>query len=374
MYKIFINKKEDKINLFVKKNDELVEQYEEPIEKQRLEGNVYIGKVDNVVEGMQAAFVDIGIEKKALIHIEDIIPKESEVYGNSNINIAKYKINDYIKPNDLIIVQIQKDCYNQKGPRATKHIKLTGNYVVLMPFSKFITVSKKIEDETERNRLINIVEKLNKKYGIIIRTSCVGVDEDKIEEDIQKLISLWKDILKKSKQKNKPSLLYDNNGIIGKLITDFQPLGLEVITNSDEIKKKIENQNVKVTLDEKFNDEVENERKIWLKSGAYITIDRTEALIAIDVNTGKYIGKRNIEKTLLSVNIEAANEIAKQIILQDLGGIIIIDFIDMFSDDDREKVKECMIKELKKDRSQVNVLEFTKLGLLEITRKNILGK
>ena len=371
MYKLLIDEKKDRTSVFVEKNNIIVEQYEEYNEKKRLEGNIYLGKVTNIVEGMQAAFVDVGIEKKALIHIEDIIPKESEIFGNSNIDIKKYKLKDYIKQEEEIIIQIQKDCYNQKGPRATKHIKLTGQYLVLMPFSKFITVSKKIEDDKEKQRITKIVNNYCEGYGVIIRTACFGKTEDIIRKDLENLINMWENIKENAKKVKSPSILYDNDGIVGKLITDFKPLGL---TNSQKIKKQLEKENVKVEFDKNFSKDVIAEKKIWLNSGAYITIDRTEALIAIDVNTGKYTGKKDINETVLKVNLEASKEIVKQIILQDLGGIIIIDFIDMFSDGDREKVRNCVMEEFKSDRSQVNVLEFTKLGLLEITRKNILSK
>lgn len=378
--KIYIKQIENKLQVFVYQNDVIVEQYEEYFDGQRLEGNIYLGKVTDVVKGMQAAFINIGKEKNAFIHVKDIIPKESNITGNENIDITKFNINKLIKRDDNIIVQIKKDCNNNKGPRVTKDIKLTGKYVVLMPYSKFITVSKKIENKEERNRLIKIVkdelEKQKSKFGIIIRTSSEEKDEKVIANDIQNLIYEWNEIIKKSKQKKAPYLLYDNNGIIGKLINDFEPNGIEIYTNSEDVKEFIKNidKDIEVTIKETIEQEIDKSRKIWLSCGGFITIDETEALVAVDVNSGKFIGKKELEATVLKVNNEAAKEIARQIRLRDLGGIIVIDFIDMENEDDRLKIKEKFEQEIKKDRSKVQIVEFTKLGLLEITRKHILGK
>ncbi len=377
-YRLEIKKVDNELNIYVYEEDTLVEIYKEYKDKQRLEGNIYVGKVKDVIKGMQAAFIDIGEEKNALIHIKDIIQKESNITGNVNLDEEKYRVQDILKQGDKILVQIKRDCEEQKGSRATKDIKLTGKYVVLMPYSKFITVSNKIEDAKEKERLVEIANKyLDKGFGAIIRTSAEGTDEDIIKEDIENLNNLWKHILEKSESENDlPKQVYNNNGIIGKLITDFEPMGVDIYADSKETKKYIMsniNKDVSIQITE-IKDIPNIPHKVWLKCGGFITIDKCDALTAIDVYSGKFTGKTNIEDTVLKVNLEATDEIAKQIRLRDIGGIIIVDYIDMQKEEDREKVIEQMKKAVKSDRSKVQVLEFTKLGLLEITRKHILGR
>ena len=370
--KLIINQKKEMIEVFVYQNGKKVEQYRENFAEKRLEGNIYLGKVKNVVCGMQSAFIDIGTEKNAFIHIKDIIPKESSTTGNEKIDVSKYNIKKLIKPNDKLIVQIKRDCNRNKGPRVTKDIKLVGKYAILMPFANFNTVSKKIEEDKERARLLEIAKKYN-NYGIIIRTSANEKSEDIIIADINSLIKKWKHILEIANNKEESIELYSNNGIIGKLIDDFEPQGLEIITNSTTIKDNIQKteKNIKIEIEENIEEQFEERRKINLKCGGFIIIDTTEALVAIDVNTGKFVGKNELEDTIVKVNSEAAEEIAKQIRLRDLGGIIIIDFIDMNNEEDREQIRKKMQEEIKKDRSKIQVLEFTKLGLLELTRKHI---
>ena len=377
-HKLVINQIENINNIFLYEDGKLVEQYQEEMNAKRLEGNIYLGKVKNIIKGMQSAFVDVGLDKNALIHIKDIIPKESSVTGNNEIDEMNYNIDDYIKINENILVQIKKDSSKTKGARVTKDIKLVGSYIVLMPFSKFITVSKKIEDNKEKNRLKKVIDDIidKKEYGVIIRTSANGKSKKEIQEDADKLIEMWNKIQQKAKNDIVPCELWSNKGIVGKLITDFEPLGLEIVTNSEIEKNYIEriNPNLRIKIDSEIDQEMEEKKKVWLKCGGFITIDKTEALVAIDVNSGKCLGKRELEETVFKVNVEAAEEIAKQMRLRDLGGIIVIDFIDMEKDDSRKKLVKIMNEALKKDRSKVQIIEFTKLGLLEVTRKNIFRK
>lgn len=376
--KIIINQNKGINNVFLYQDDELVEQYQERLDGKRLEGNIYLGEVKNIIKGMQSAFIDIGTEKNALIHIKDIMPKVSNITGNNEVDVMQHDINEYIKPNENILVQIKRDSSDTKGARVTKDIKLVGNYTVLMPFSNFITLSQKIEDEKERKRLAKSVEEYTKKsdYGIIVRTSAIGVDNKIIKQDVEKLINIWNDIKEKQKEQKAPAKLYSNNGIIGKLITDFEPLGVKIYSNNEILVEKLKKtyKDISIELDETIDLEIEEKKKIWLKCGGFITIDKTEALIAIDVNSGKCLGKRELEETVFKVNKEAATEIAKQMRLRDLGGIIIIDFIDMEREENRNKIRKVMQEALAKDRSKVQIIEFTKLGLLEVTRKNIFRK
>ena len=386
MNNILIEKNEKSVTIAVIENGELAEIYNENNEEKRLEGNIYLGKVKNIVLGMESAFVDIGENKNALIHIKDILPKASNITGNLYEDTSKIKINKIIKPGEEIVVQVKKDCENQKGARVTKDIKLNGKLVIFIPYSKFITISQKIEKEEEKERLKKIVKEiLPSEYGIIIRTAAENKNKEEIEKEIKKLISLWNDIQEKiEKIKNKgnsPAKLYDSSGIIGKIIVDLAENNLEKIyTNNKEISKEYPELKEKIEIIEKpltkFEaiNKIKFNRKIWLKCGGFITIDETEALTAIDVNSAKFTGKSDVEKTVLKVNMEASKEIAKQVRLRDIGGIIIVDFIDMLEETDRNKIRDYIIECFKNDRSKVQVLEFTKLGLLEITRKHIFGR
>ena len=397
MQEILVNvDKQRNKTIVVVENGRLVEKYQENDGAERLEGNIYIGKVQNVLLGMQAAFVDIGKEKNTFIHIRDVMPKASNETGNKNEPLNKYNIKDYIRTEMPILVQVKKDSTSKKGARVSTHMNISGRYIVLMPNSEFITVSKKIEDIKEKNRLLNIVKPIVPKgYGIIIRTSAEGKNETEIKEDLDKLIKKWQNILEKynnlKKQKTFiPKIIYKNQGIIEKLILDLVDKELTRIIANDEttyaeIEKDIKNMqldsDIKLELkkgetvldiyDLETQLEKADNRKVWLKCGGFITIDKTEALTAIDVNSGKYVGTKDLAKTIFTVNKEATVEIAKQVRLRDIGGIIIIDYIDMENKDDKEKILKELEENLKKDRSKTQVIGFTPLDLLQMTRKHM---
>ena len=397
MQEILVNvDKQRNKTIVVVENGRLVEKYQENDGAERLEGNIYIGKVQNVLLGMQAAFVDIGKEKNTFIHIRDVMPKASNETGNKNEPLNKYNIKDYIRTEMPILVQVKKDSTSKKGARVSTHMNISGRYIVLMPNSEFITVSKKIEDIKEKNRLLNIVKPIVPKgYGIIIRTSAEGKNETEIKEDLDKLIKKWQNILEKynnfKKQKTFiPKIIYKNQGIIEKLILDLVDKELTRIIANDEttyaeIEKDIKNMqldsDIKLELkkgetvldiyDLETQLEKADNRKVWLKCGGFITIDKTEALTAIDVNSGKCVGTKDLAKTIFTVNKEATVEIAKQVRLRDIGGIIIIDYIDMENKDDKEKILKELEENLKKDRSKTQVIGFTPLDLLEMTRKHM---
>ena len=392
MQELLVNTNNEKTNILLVENGKLIEKYEEQPEQERLEGNIYIGIVENVLPGMQAAFVNIGKEKNTFIHIRDVIPKVSNETGNKNENFEKYDIKDYLKPKMPILVQIRKDSTNKKGARISAHLSIPGRFIVLMPNEKFITISQKINDEKERERLKNILKNnLPKNYGAIIRTSAENQKEEDILKDIQKIINISKKIqdeYNSLKQKNplNPKLLYKSEGILEKIITDLidQDLQKIYVDNKDiydSVNKKLkeENKQIVVQLEEnilnKYDlktqlEQLEN-RKIWLKCGGFITIDKTEALTAIDVNSGKYTGKKDLEQTIFTVNKEATIEIAKQLRLRDIGGIIIIDYIDMKLEENKEKIERLLKETLKQDRAKTQVEGFTKLNLMELTRKHI---
>ncbi len=387
------DKQDNKVVALVE-NGKLVEKYEERPDKKRLEGNIYLGKVENVLAGMQAAFVDIGVEKNTFIHIKDIIPKASNETGNKNETLSKYDIKSYIHTGMPILVQVKRDSTNKKGARVSTHITIPGRFVVLMPNSEFITISKKIEKDQEKARLTEIVKDvLPKGFGLIIRTSAEEKEKELIQKDIERVLEQYNEIIKKAKTLEKtsdfnPVVLYSNNGIVEKILTDIidQDLG-RIITDNPKVNEYVQKflqdtgletkvklelkQNVLDIYDIEEQIEKANNRKIWLKCGGFITIDKTEALTAIDVNSGKYIGNKDLEQTVFTVNKEATIEIAKQIRLRDIGGIIIIDYIDMEKKETKQKILEILEEHIKKDRSKIQIVGFTPLDLLEITRKHM---
>ena len=377
----------------VVENGILIEKYQESNNSNRIEGKVYIGKVANILKGLQVAFVDIGEEKNAFLHIRDIIPKVSEESGNKNVLFEEHDINQYVKKGMKVLVQVQRDRTDTKGARVSTHINMPGRYCALIPDTHFVTVSQKIEDVKEKQRLKSIAEDLKlDNYGIVIRTGAIKKKKDEIQKDILQVkekIEKIKSDFNKYKNDYDNKLLYDNNGILEKLIRDILDRDLyQIITNSKntysyikEFLKTCNKSDISIKLDLRSNildmydiskqlEKCKN-RKIWLKCGGFITIDKTEALTAIDVNSGKYTGKNSLDESILTVNMEASIEIAKQLRLRDIGGIIVIDYIDMQKDILREKVLKTLENELKKDRSKTQIIGFTKLDLVEMTRKHI---
>ena len=378
MYRLEILKKDQNTIIYVYENDKLVESYSERIEEPRLEGNIYLGIVKDVVPGMQSAFIDIGEKKTALIHINDLIPKISDTTGNLNLDISKYNINDYVKRKDKLVVQVKKDYSTEKGSRVTTDIKLVGQYVILLPNSKFVTISQKIAKD-KKEELVNMVKKyIPDDMGAIIRTIAENSDEEHICQDIEVLLNLWDDINEAATSYKKATqgiILLDDKGILGKLIIDLSPYGLSVVVNDESLVDLVESIGIGIDVEVRPVKEIPDfDRKVNLKNGGFITIDTTEALITVDVNSGRYIGHEDFEHTALEVNLVAAEEIARQIRLRDLGGIIIIDFIDMVESENKNKVLEHMAECVKQDRTKVQVVEMSKLCLLEMTRKPIFGR
>ena len=392
MQELLVDVKDNKKEILLIENGKLIEKYEEH-GQERIEGNIYIGIVENVLPGMQAAFVNIGKDKNTFIHIRDVIPKVSNETGNKNEDFTEYNIKDYLKIGMPILVQVKKDSTNKKGARISTHLSIPGRFSVIMPNENFITISQKINNEEERKRLKEIVKKnIPEGYGAIIRTSAETKKEEEIIEDLKKNIAKYEKIQKEYKEEIQKSkkieakLLYESEGIIQKLLIDLMDQGLyRIVTNDKEtydiINKKLKEEKVDIKLEvednliEKYNLEKQLEelsnRKIWLKCGGFITIDKTEALTAIDVNSGKYTGKKDLEQTIFTVNKEATVEIAKQLRLRDIGGIIIIDYIDMQDKENEEKIIELFKENLKKDRSKTQIVGFSKLNLLEMTRKHM---
>ena len=338
---------------------------------------------------MQAAFVDIGTEKNSFIHLKDLLPKIDEKKEKYEENID---IKDVIHAGQKILVQVKKDSNNQKGARVSTHINLSSKYIALMPNTDIITISQKIQDKTEQERLIKLVkENLSEGNGAVIRTSAEGKEKE-IIEDIKNIENKWNEIEKtfKNEKTNKPKLLLESENIVEKMIIDLPEKTIQkIIANEQNEYKRLlklkesnsyfkeinielkENEDVMQIYDiKKEISKIEN-RKIWLKCGGFITIDKTEALTAIDVNTGKYTGNKNLEQTIYKVNEEATIEIAKQLRLKDIGGIIIIDYIDMKNQESKKKIQALLEERLKLDRTKTQIEGFTKLDLMEMTRKHI---
>ena len=393
MKEILINKIDDDKQILLLEDGNLIEKYEENKNIQRIEGNIYIGKVENVLQGMQSAFIDIGQNKNTFIHLKDILPK---VDIKDGIVEENKKIKEVVKVGMPILVQVKRDFTRAKGAKVSTHISINSRFIVFMPNTTIITISQKIENEEEKIRLTNIVKKyLPENCGAIIRTSANNQPEDVIKNDIEVVTQKWNNInriYQDSKKSNSfPRLIYKSHNVIKRILIDLIDKDLEKITvNTEEdykyITKVLEEfnaNNIKI-IKEKQNFmeekpivqgqlEKAQKRKVWLKCGGFITIDKTEALTAIDVNSGKYTGKDNVESTIYKVNKEASIEIAKQLKLRDIGGIVIIDYIDMKSEENKEKIIEILREELKKDRAKTQIVGFSKLNLLELTRKHICG-
>lgn len=381
MLELFIQKQDDKKKIALVEDSNLVEFYEETEDDNRNEGNIYIGVVKDIVKGMESAFVDIGTEKNSFIHLVDLLPK---VDVKKNQETIKTTIGKVVKTGEKILVQVKKDSNQTKGARISEHINLPSKYIVLMPNTDIITVSQKIEDVKEQERLIKLVkDNLSIGNGAIIRTSAQGRNEE-IIKDIQKIENKWNQIKHQSEQYsgNEAKLIYKAESIDEKILLDLESSKLDtiIVNDEEEYNRITEYGNFKIALNkgnnfEKYNLEEQIEkianRKIWLNCGGFITIDKTEALTAIDVNTGKFTGKDNLPETVLKVNKEATVEIAKQLRLRDIGGIVIIDYIDMKREEDKEEIQNLLKQCLKKDRSKTQVEGFTKLDLMEMTRKHI---
>jgi len=387
MIEILVNKNKDSKTIAVIENGKLVEIYEENEENQkaRNEGNIYLGIAKDIIPGMQAAFIDIGTEKNSFIHVKDVVPQIDEKIEKKTLP----NIKDVVKTKQKMLVQIQKDSNDKKGARISTHIKLTGKYVILMPNTNIVTISQKLADEKEKERLLKIIKsKLPENTGAIVRTAAEKKNEKELIQDLEQLINKWKKIKAKFESEGTESqLLYKSPCIIEKIILDMPENKIEKIEVNDkqeyneikELLEELQEKDIKLEIKQDLLQKYELEkqiekskqRKIWLNCGGFITIDATEALVAIDVNSGKFTGKSTLEDTVYKVNYEATIEIAKQLRLRDIGGIIIIDYIDMQKIENKEKIEKLLKETLKQDRAKTQVEGFTRLNLMELTRKHI---
>ena len=379
-----------KIRAAVFEQGELMEVFEEEERSSYLVGNIYRGRVENVLPGMQAAFVDIGLEKNAFLYAGDAVISNFEE-DEKVVSANHPRIEQIVKPRQELLVQVIKEPVGTKGARISVNLTLPGRYVVLLPQVNYIGVSRKILNEAERLRLKELAATAKPEgMGVIIRTLAEGIDGEEIAEDISQLVERWQQLQPKIPHVSLPGLVHKEANLISRLVRDWIDWDVEKITvdteETAEILRKalleIEHPAAKhihlVTEEELFvrygvEDEIRKalRPKVWLKSGGYLIIQQTEALIVIDVNTGKYVGQRSLEETVVHTNLEAAQEIARQLRLRNLGGIIIIDFIDMTSDEGRRQVTDELEKACAKDKTKSQILGLTQLGLLEMTRKKV---
>jgi ribonuclease G len=394
---LIINVKQQEIRVALLEDRVLAELYIERTKDRGIMGNIYKGKVVKVLPGMQAAFVDIGLEKAAFLYVSDVYGgmEDYEEMGFQREEMPPYfnsssQIEDLLSEGQEVLVQVSKEPLGTKGTRITSHITLPGRYLVFMPTVDHIGVSRRIKDEDERRRLKEIVQAIKPPAGgFIVRTASEGAEPDEIRNDMEFLLRIWNNIQKKRESSAAPSLIHSDLTMVLRVIRDIlSPQVNRIVIDSKEeydnilsfINTYIPKQRHEITLFEKgepifdaYGVEMEIDkmlgRKVWLKSGGYIVIDISEALVAIDVNTGRYVGKRNLADTILKTNLEAAKEIAYQLRLRNIGGIIIIDFIDMEREGDREKVYQAMEEAIKKDRQKANIFKISELGLVEMTRK-----
>ena len=374
-------------------------------------GNIYKGRVVRVLPGMQAAFVDIGLEQAAFIYVADVLNHNQELEylmqllpeeGTSGfadpdnedqpppLLDQEFMIEDLLHEGQEIMVQVSKAPIGNKGSRVTGRVSLPSRFLVLMPTTDHIGVSRRIEDEEERTRLKETLADIRTDYyGLIARTVSEGADREKLAKEMDFLVSLWMDIQKKGAGAPVPSLLHKELNVtlravrdlftheVDKLVIDSQSGYEEILQFLDtfmpKLKSSVELYEESEPVFDAYNLESDISRalkkKVWLKSGGYIVIEHTEAFVAIDVNTGRYVGRQSLEETILKTNLEAVKEIAYQIRLRDIGGQIIIDFIDMEKKSNRERVCNALKEALKKDRSKTHVLPMSELGLIEMTRK-----
>jgi ribonuclease E len=357
----------------------------------QIDGNVYRGRVQNVLPGMEAAFVDIGIPKNAVLYRGDVRYDKDDIEGGTS---QQPRIEDVLKAGQVILCQVTKNPIGAKGARLTQEVSLPGRFAVLVPNSSAFGISKRLGD-TERRRLRRIIDEVKPAgHGMIVRTAAEGVSADELQRDVTTLLEQWNAIEAKAKTADQPGLLYRepelavrilreelNSEYRGVVIDDrelFEQVRDYVMAVSPELADRVEYYDAAaegLSIFERYHvhEQLHKalDRKVWLPSGGSLIIERTEALTVIDVNTGKNVGKTNLEETVYRNNLEAAEEVARQLRLRDIGGIIVIDFIDMEVRENRDKVAAALRNALARDKTRTQVFDISELGLVEMTRKRV---
>ena len=367
---------------------ELVQHYVTRAGARSMVGNVYLGRVQNVLPGMEAAFIDVGKGRNAVLYAGEVN------YSPEDLEGAPPRIEHVLKSGQSVLVQVTKDPIGGKGARLTAQISMPGRYLVLVPNSDITGISRRLPDE-ERRRLKQILRTIRPEgHGVIIRTAAEDADEEALAADLARLLEEWKDIEKKAKRAKAPATLYEEPELTVRAVRDLftdeefrelvtdSPRVHELVTEyltgiAPDLLPKVRLHEGKLPVFEEFHvvEQIHKglDRKVWLPSGGYIVIDRTEAMTVIDVNTGKSVGKTNLEETVVNTNVEAAREVARQLRLRDIGGMIIIDFIDMLLEQNKRKVIDALREEMAKDKTRSQIFDISPLGLLEVTRKRVSG-
>ncbi len=405
---ILINVTLQETRVAVVENGALAEVHIERLRDRGIAGNIYKGRVVRVLPGMQAAFVDIGLDRAAFLYVSEVIPylksislpdtdelisEKEELSHKLSDEAEQADIQDLLKEGQDVVVQVTKEPLGTKGAQVTTHVTMPGRYLVYMPTVRHVGVSRRIESDKKRAQLRKWVEEMRPDGagGFIVRTASEDHSKEDLRADKDYLLKVWKDMQNRAMRSSSPSIVHRELSLDLKVIRDlFTEKVRRVVVDSEdqfhEIKSfmemymgekdgKVELYTGELPLFETAGVELEInralDRKVWLKSGGYIVIDQTEALTAIDVNTGRYVGRRNFEETILKTNLEALKEIVYQIRLRNIGGLIIIDFIDMADQGNRERVFQALDKELKKDKTKSTILKMSELGLVEMTRKRV---
>ena len=367
---------------------DLVQHYVTRAGARSMVGNVYLGRVQNVLPGMEAAFIDVGKGRNAVLYAGEVN------YSPEDLEGAAPRIEHVLKSGNSVLVQVTKDPIGGKGARLTAQISMPGRYLVLVPNSDITGISRRLPDE-ERKRLKQILRTNRPEgHGVIIRTAAEDADENALAADLARLLEEWKTIEKKAKRAKAPAMLYEEPELTVRSVRDLftdeefrelvtdSPRVYELVTQylagiAPDLLPKVRLHQDKLPVFEEFHvvEQIHKglDRKVWLPSGGYIVIDRTEAMTVIDVNTGKSVGKTNLEETVVNTNVEAAREVARQLRLRDIGGMIVIDFIDMLLEQNKQKVVDALREEMAKDKTRSQIFDISPLGLLEVTRKRVSG-
>jgi ribonuclease E len=367
---------------------DLVQHYVTRVGATSMVGNVYVGRVQNVLPGMEAAFVDVGRGRNAVLYAGEVNWSPEDLEG------APPRIEHVLKSGQSVLVQVTKDPIGGKGARLTAQISLPGRYLVLAPDSNVSGISRRLP-EAERGRLKAIFKSVKPdRHGLIVRTAAEGASEEALTADLQRLIEEWEGIEKRSKRAKAPAVIYEEPELTVRVVRDLftDEEYRELVTDSPrvyglvtdylrgvapDLLAKVRLHEGPLSAFEEFHvvEQIHKglDRKVWLPSGGYLVIDRTEALTVIDVNTGKAVGKTNLEETVVNTNLEAAREVARQLRLRDIGGMIVIDFIDMLLEQNKKQVIDAVKDALAQDKSRSQVFDISPLGLLEVTRKRVSG-